>query len=70
MGAMVLERGILYGGQETPGQRVDILDLMTGAATVGPALTGASGVFGGLAPYPLPRVMCSAAPRFGRMVSG
>ena len=54
MGAMVLERGILYGGQETPGQRIDILDLMSGAATVGPALTGASGVFGGLAPYPLP----------------
>ncbi len=51
--AIVFENGVLYGGQEAPGAHVDILDPNTGVATVGPTLTGASNVFGGLAPYPL-----------------
>jgi hypothetical protein len=55
MGALLLEGGILYAGEETPSFRVDTLDPDTGVATTGPLVTGASGgVFGGLAPYPLP----------------
>ena len=55
MGAILLEGGILYAGEETPSFRVDMLDPNTGVATTGPIVTGASGgVFGGLAPYPLP----------------
>ena len=51
---MVMEGGILYGGQTVPGLQVDTLDPMTGAATAGAMVTGTSDAVFGLAPYPLP----------------
>ena len=63
MGAILLEGGILYGGEETPSFRVDMLDPNTGVATTGPNVTGVSGgVFGGLAPYPLSVPGCVVPP--------
>jgi hypothetical protein len=63
VGAMLLEGGILYAGEETPNFRVDMLDPNTGIATTGPNVTGvSSGVFGGLAPYPLPVPGCVMPP--------
>lgn len=53
-GAMLLEGGILYGGEDTPTLAVDMLNITTGAATVGPGLTGTSSSFYALAPNPLP----------------
>jgi hypothetical protein len=54
IGALLLEGGILYGGEETPALQVDTLDPSTGAATAGPGLTGVSDAFYALAPNPLP----------------
>jgi uncharacterized repeat protein (TIGR03803 family) len=54
MGAMVMEGGVLYGGEEVPSFSVATLDPTTGAATAGPAVSGTTGQFYGLAPYPLP----------------
>ena len=54
IGAMLMENGILYGGQETPGLRVDTLDPTTGLATAGPGLIGSTNPFYALAPNPLP----------------
>ncbi len=53
-GAMVFEAGVLYGGADSPAHNVDTLNIATGAATTGPALTGASGNFYALAPFPIP----------------
>jgi PEP-CTERM motif len=53
-GAMLLEGGILYGGENLPVLAVDTLSIATGAATVGPSLTGTSSPFFALAPNPLP----------------
>ena len=53
IGALVQEGGFLYGGEETPSRLVDTLDTTTGAATTGPGLTGTTGTFFALAPYPL-----------------
>src|SRR5271154_4130673 len=54
IGALLEENSILYAGEETPSLLVDTLDPATGAATTGPDLTGATGVFYALAPYPIP----------------
>jgi hypothetical protein len=54
VGSLLLEGGILYGGQETPDFRVATLNPLTGVATNGPALTGTSNAFYALAPNPLP----------------
>ena len=54
MGAMVLEGGFLYGGENLPGYSVDTLNTSTGAATTGPGVTGVSSSFFALAPYPIP----------------
>jgi hypothetical protein len=53
-GAMLLEGGVLYGGEDSPGLRVDTLNPTTGAATSGPNVTGTSSAFFALAPNPLP----------------
>jgi hypothetical protein len=53
-GAMLLEGGILYGGDDSPGGTVDTLNVTTGAATVGPSVSGTSSAFFALAPNPLP----------------
>lgn len=53
LGALLEEDGTLYGGAWAPGQAVDTIDTTSGAATVGSALTGTSGEFVGLAPYPV-----------------
>ena len=53
LGPMLQENGILYGGQETPSLAVDTVNPATGAATTGPGLTGTTGVFYALAPYPV-----------------
>ena len=51
LGALVLESGTLYGGEDSPNLLVDTVSQATGAATTGPGLTGAgSGRFFGLAP--------------------
>jgi hypothetical protein len=59
MGAMLLENGTLFGGEDSPGLRVDSLNITTGAATIGPSVTGGASAFFALAPNPLPT---SAAP--------
>lgn len=53
-GALLFEAGILYGGADSPAHNVDTLNITTGAATTGPALTGATGNFYALAPNPIP----------------
>jgi hypothetical protein len=53
-GAMLLEGGVLYGGDDSPGGTVDTLNMTTGAATVGPIVSGTSSAFFALAPNPLP----------------
>jgi PEP-CTERM motif len=54
MGAMLVEGGFLYGGQNTSGLFVDTLNTTTGLATIGPSVTGTSSSFFALAPNPLP----------------
>jgi hypothetical protein len=56
LGVLLQENGTLYGGAWAPGQAVDTVDPGTGAATIGPDLTGtvdASDKFAALAPYPV-----------------
>ncbi len=53
-GALLLEGGVLYGGDDSPGGTVDTINTTTGAATVGPSVTGTSSAFFALAPNPLP----------------
>jgi hypothetical protein len=53
-GALLLEAGILYGGENLPAFAVDTLNTTTGTATVGPSVTGTSSSFFALAPNPLP----------------
>jgi hypothetical protein len=53
-GALLLEGGNLYGGENLPALAVDTLNTTTRAATVGPSLTGTSSSFFALAPNPLP----------------
>ena len=55
MGAILLENGVLWGGEITPTSSIATLNTITGAATTGPAVTGAgSGNVWGLAQYPIP----------------
>ena len=54
IGAMLLEGGNLYGGQDSPSLAVDTIDPLTGAATTGPGLTGSTAAFFALAPNPIP----------------
>jgi hypothetical protein len=51
-GALVTEGGTLYGGEYNPNYVVDTLNTINGTATVGPALSGTSSGFGGLAAIP------------------
>jgi hypothetical protein len=54
LGAMLLEGGVLYGGEDSPNVQVVTLDGGTGAVTSGPDVTGADfGNFWALAPDPL-----------------
>ena len=54
-GALITVDGSLYAGQDSPANSVDILNPSTGAATLGPTLTGANSNFYGLAvPVPEP----------------
>jgi hypothetical protein len=66
LGALVLENGTLYGGEDAPrSAAVDTVDPTTGAATTGPDLTGVgAGEIFGLAPDPL--VAAVPAPPIGR----
>jgi hypothetical protein len=50
--SMLMEGGILYGGDNTSGLRVDRLDVATGAVTLGPTVFGTTNVFRGFAPFP------------------
>jgi PEP-CTERM motif len=55
VGALLLEGGVLYGGENSPVLAVDTLNPVTGVATTGSNLTGASsGSFFALAPNPVP----------------
>lgn len=56
-GAILLEDGIYYAGQDAPTTAVDTLNVTTGAATVGPSLTGGGSNFFALAPDPLPSAL-------------
>jgi PEP-CTERM motif len=52
--ALLQEPGTLYGTQRTPSMSVDTVDPTTGAATIGPDITGAGSAFvTGLAPFPV-----------------
>jgi len=53
MGVLLMEGGILYGGDDT-NLTVDAINTSTGAATIGSSPTGFSGSFYGFAPYPVP----------------
>lgn len=53
MGALLLEGGVLYGGDNT-NNTLDTINASTGAATVGPPDASLPGSFFGLAPYPVP----------------
>jgi hypothetical protein len=53
LGAILLEGGILYGGEDSPNAQVVTLNTTTGVATAGSLLSGATGSFFGLAPDPL-----------------
>jgi len=55
VGAMVMEGGVLYGGENSPVLAVDTLNPITGVATTGSDLIGtSSGDFFALAPNPVP----------------
>ena len=54
LGAALEEGGVFYGGAEEPSLQVVTLDPVTGVATSGPPLTGATGHFYALAPLPIP----------------
>ena len=54
LGAALEEGGVFYGGAEEPSLQVVTLDPVTGVATSGPPLTGATGHFYALAPNPIP----------------
>ena len=54
MGALLVEGGILYGGENTPSLSVDSLNPSTGAATTVHSVSGASSTFFALAPNPIP----------------
>jgi hypothetical protein len=52
--ALLQENGTLYGGEYVPSLSVDTVDPATGAATIGPDITGAGVTFvTGLAPFPV-----------------
>jgi hypothetical protein len=54
MGVLLVEGGVLYGGDNTNGT-IDMINFGTGAATLGPGPSaGFSGSFYGFAPYPVP----------------
>jgi hypothetical protein len=53
LGALITEGSTLYAGQDDPSAFVDTVDTTTGEASVGPALTGVSGKFWGLAQIPV-----------------
>ncbi len=59
LGAMLFLNGTLYGGQDSPDIRVDTLNQANGSATAGPAVTGTTGQFYGLAPIPEPTTLAS-----------
>jgi hypothetical protein len=67
-GAMVEEGGILYGGETLPSLAVDTLSITTGAATVGPSVTGTSSSFFALAPNPLPSSTPPTVPEPGSLI--
>jgi uncharacterized protein DUF6923 len=52
MGALVVDGGVLYGGNDISPSSVDTVDVGSGAATFQSTLSGTSGVFFGLAPIP------------------
>jgi hypothetical protein len=62
IGALLEEGGVLYGGEEEPSLQIDTLDPVTGLATSGPPLTGATGHFYALAPSPIPTPPPPAVP--------
>jgi hypothetical protein len=50
LGALIMTGGTLFGGEDSPAIQVVTLDPGTGVATAGPALSGISSNFFGLAP--------------------
>jgi hypothetical protein len=54
VGALVFENGVLYGGENSPTVQIDQINIVTGAATGGPALSGDSTTVWGLAPPAVP----------------
>jgi hypothetical protein len=54
IGALLMEGGVLYGGEDTPASTVDTLDPNTGLATIGPNITGTTSTVFAFAPYPVP----------------
>jgi hypothetical protein len=64
-GAILLEDGKYYAGQDAPTTAVDTLNVTTGAATIGPALSGGATSFFALAPDPLPSTVPSPTPEPG-----
>ncbi len=54
LGSILMEGGVLYGGEEIPTLEVDTLNTTTGKATAGAAVSGTANPFYALAPKPLP----------------
>jgi PEP-CTERM motif len=53
-GAMVMEDGTLFGGENLPGFNVNTLNVTTGLATIVAGVSGTSSPFFALAPNPIP----------------
>ena len=68
MGVMLTEGGILYGGDDV-NNRVDTINVSTGAATLGPA-SGLPGSFYGLAPNPIPVTATPEPGTWGMLAGG
>lgn len=54
VGALVVQGGVLYGGENLPGEQLVTINRTTGAATAGATLTGTSTTIWGLSPAPAP----------------
>lgn len=69
MGVLLTENGTLYGGDET-NYRVDTINPVTGAATIGPSPSDFPGDFYGLAPFPVPMTAVTPEPQLVGLVGG
>jgi len=69
MGVLLTEGGTLYGGDET-NDKIDTINSITGAATIGPSPSGFPGAFYGFAPFPVPTTAVTPEPQLFGLVGG